>query len=264
MKQLIKNSAIDNSGGFSLISVIVSMTVSSILFSAILTMMNFQNKSSQSLSQKMETISLKTYIVQILSDPSKCACQLTPFTLDLSGGTIPDIDLITLRSTCDLTSLDNIIVDAGVSLKGMPGVTIDEVKISKIAYGGTGDTYLGDLVVTYNSSLRPLPPITIPLFFEVDSSMGSASARPISSCYGDDGESSGKCYYVDKDLSSGGKVLVGCGGTDEITSNGATALGYSAGKNSTGNYNTFVGFRTGEETTSGEENTFLGAKFWII
>ena len=65
MKKIIKNSAFNNSEGFSLISVIVSMTVSSLLFSAILTMMNYQNKSSQALSQKLETISLKNYIIQV-------------------------------------------------------------------------------------------------------------------------------------------------------------------------------------------------------
>ena len=73
------------------------------------------------------------------------------------------------------------------------------------------------------------------------------------------------CYQVDSDTATGGKTLVGCGGTDQAGGTKTTALGFSAGKVNTGKDNTFLGAHAGEANTGninnllGSQNTFLGS-----
>ena len=68
------------------------------------------------------------------------------------------------------------------------------------------------------------------------------------------------CYKVDSDTATGGKALVGCGGTDQAGGTQTTALGFSAGKVNTGNNNTFLGAYAGSANTTAQDNTFIGKK----
>ena len=247
--------------GFSLTSTLIATVIMGLVFSAVISMLSIQNKEAKSIKQQLASMNTKYFILQTLAKSSSCTCQFDTFTIDTTKSPTDDIPLGTFRSGCDTASDDNIIVEEGEILKGVPSLKVDSVKVTNVEkiVGTTGE-YKGDLTITYASRglVRAIRPIEIDLIFSVNMSGGSSdTARPIVSCWGEEEYS---CYMVDEE-SSEGRALVGCGGTSDISARRTTAFGFQAGAGSSGTDNIFIGYKSGNGLTGsnqfavGNENT---------
>ena len=262
-----KYSKVDNNFGFSLMGALITVGIISMSFLAMLSMMSTQNREGKAIKHQLASMSMKYFMLQTLATSGKCTCQLNRFSIE--EGVTSELDMGAFRSVCDLTTPDNpdddnpadIIVKANELLRGTSGVEVESVKVSDIRATTTPSTgeYVGNLKVNYkltSSLVRPLRPISIPLIFHVDMS-DTNPAKPIKECWGDEDYS---CYTVDIEASTG-RVLVGCGGTSDISGQRTTAFGFEAGSGSTGTDNVFIGYQSGRTIASTESHKFaLGNK----
>ena len=258
---------VNNNFGFSLMGALITVAIISMSFLAMLSMMSTQNREGKAIKHQLASMSMKYFMLQTLATSGKCTCQLNRFSIE--EGVTSELDMGAFRSVCDLTTPDNpdddnpadIIVKANELLRGTSGVYVESVKVSDIRATTTPSTgeYVGNLKVNYkwtSSLVRAIRPISIPLIFHVDMD-DTNPAKPIKECWGDEDYS---CYTVDIEASTG-RVLVGCGGTSDISGQRTTAFGFEAGSGSTGTDNVFIGYQSGRTIASTESHKFaLGNK----
>ena len=116
-----------------------------------LTALNTSNRQSIALKQELAREHLDTVLDKSM-DSSLCACHfdssrdssLTLNTVDLS-----DIELDNIRTGCDFSSMDNILIAENMDIGG--GVQIDKIKVTGLALRG-GIRYEGNLTVSYSVS----------------------------------------------------------------------------------------------------------------
>ena len=244
---------VNNNLGFSLSSTLIAVGIMGISFAAMISMMTTQSREGKSIKHQLASMSLKYFMLQTLSR-GNCSCQFeTRFKIDTSKES-GEINMQHFRSGCDTATDENIIAKENELLKGVSGVKVASVKVSKIKNTGTTGEYSGDLMVRYKQDnvVRALRPITIPLVFHVDMDE-PGNNKPITSCWGEQDYS---CYTVDVEASTG-KTLVGCGGTSSIGAARTTALGFQAGVGSSGDDNIFIGYQSGSGL-SGSNRFALG------
>ena len=230
-----------------------------IVFAAVISMLSVQSKEAKSIKQQLASMNTKYFILQTLARSNSCTCQFDDFDIDTTKSPTNDIPLGTFRSGCETSSDDNIIVKEGDPVKGVPSLTVESVKVTNVEkiVGTTGE-YKGELTITYANRglVRAIRPIEIDLIFSVNTAGGDDdTARPIASCWGEEDYS---CYIVDEEGSQG-RVLVGCGGTSDISAKRTTAFGFKAGVGSSGIDNVFIGYKSGEGL-SGSNQFALGNK----
>ena len=118
----------------------------------------------------------KYFLLQTLARSRVCTCQFETFDIDTTKSPTDDIPLQIFRSGCETSSDDNIIVKEGESLKGVPSLKVDSVKVTNLEkiVGTTGE-YTGDLTIKYAAQglVRAIRHIEIDLIFSVDMSGGS-------------------------------------------------------------------------------------------
>ena len=241
--------------GFSLISVMVSMVITGIFATTISSVIVLQSKGTHSVSRKLETLAVDSAILNVLGAEDTCTCQLDTYNINTTNPS--DINLGILRSGCDTTTPDNIIVEANQPLKNATAadITVDSVKVTRIVPTGLPDAYEADLVVEYTAVDRTLRPTSLSMMIFIDPSLGSATARPIKRCLGGGGKLGSPCLFTDDTTRV---AYMGCGDTAAAGGVDNAFLGLASGPNNTGNQNTFIGAFSGNANTTGTNNVYIG------
>ena len=153
------------SNGFSLVSILSSITLISMAIIAVSSIIVFQRNEVKGVKQKLTRSSLQTRILSTLKDPQKCYCQLSALShieankeVSLTAG---------FKTGCGPT--DEVIAIADKNIGA--GVKLSSVKITNITQNNQLDprlhrvSYSGDLEINYYEHLlvRLLQPIRIPL-----------------------------------------------------------------------------------------------------
>ena len=282
--------------GFSLISTLVALAILGIVSMSFVSMMVTQNRLVHRIDQKLARASLRSSILRTMGDVNQCSCHFDPDInklipqgedLLVNTNTYEDIDIGSIRMGCDFESLGNVIVSSGAEILGFSGLIANEVKVSDIRPTGSTDQYYGNLVVGYQYSIDSQDQsganLSIPLIFNIDSSVGTPSARPIESCWGNSGTESAlvgaDCYQVSS-TEEGSEVkkyqsMIGCGGSfhnqlenqtllgfqaGSTTGLKSTSLGYRAGNRVESYANIILGFLAGNEKSLGSSNILVGYK----
>lgn len=170
--------------GFSLISTLVAIAISGIIFSAFLSMMMLQRNEGNSIRQQLARASLTYSILQTLRNPESCLCQFrdvpsTPHTINTiksqsdKGDEFP---LIKFTNGCGSSA--NVLAKSGMNIGA--SLKIKDLKLTKIKTTPSPEEYAGDLVIEYQNSIRSLKPTTIPL--TLTASGTNPSAHDILSC----------------------------------------------------------------------------------
>ena len=233
-------------------------------FSAVISMISMQAKEAKYLNRQISSMSLKYFILQTLN-AGYCGCQFKRHDASINENSPQpqDIDIGFLTNVCEnplspTPDSNNIIVEAGKAVKGTHDLIVDSVKVIELQRAVVDDEYNGRLEVKYkpHKYIRPIKSIEIPVTLNINKDMGTPTARPIASCWG---EGDYDCYTADEE-SATGRVLIGCGGTTDNSVNHSTAIGFKAGSSNTGTgiENTFIGYQAGSSNTTGPRNTFIG------
>ena len=268
MKYLIFRST-----GFSLISTMIALVITGTFMSVLFSLMIDHEKGARIFRQKMASLSLKASLIKTMTNHETCFCHFDANTntdlpsgedlkIDTTSTSTGEIDLGSIRETCDFASSENEMIRASTLVKGESALMVKDIKIADIVPSGSPDRYLGNLVVEYDNTpgYPVLEPISIPLIFIIDSDSGDESSRPVKACWNapevipDEGL---PCVTTDKsDSGEEGRTLVGCGGTSDIAVGQTTAFGFEAGLQ-TGGQSTYMGYRAGKNH-SGTQSTFMG------
>ena len=255
-------------GGFVILSSIMAISIVFMYAFSVTSIIVEQQKESRKAQDSLTKLNLKPLFLNIF-DSEICKCHLdasqntsiptgSSLMIDTTGSLIDDIDLGSLRSGCDFTSSDNIIIESGKPLLVTPGLLVDSVSLTQIApIEGAQDEYLANLTIQYErEGSFSYKPIIIPLAFFVNSNSGTPSGRPIESCQiGSlgDGNDLEQCYYV-----QGANTHIGCGRSSDIFPEGTASFGFQTGPNNLGIENTFMGSYAGSNNFLGMQNSFLG------
>ena len=183
-----------NPRGFSLVSTLIAVSIVGTSLLTLVSMMVEQEKGTKILRQQVASANLKSFLTKVFVSSEVCGChfdatQNTPlppssFNIDTTVPTPSEINLESLRSSCDFSSADNIIAEVEKEISGGLGLTVNSIKISEIHPTGTEGRYSGHLIVNYENQGLPLRPTLMPLVLAIDLSSGTDSARPIQSCWG--------------------------------------------------------------------------------
>ena len=289
--------ALRRNSGFSLISMMIATSIMGFSMSALVSLMVRQEKGGVDLGHRFDNARLQQSLLSAMMNSEICTCHFvvdsgSTVTLDTQG--LGDIPMGFVRSSCDFSSQDNILVEAGVHVPGSSALMVENIKVTDIKFTGTADRYSGNLSVEYNQESLPYPMGTffIPLVLIVDSELGTGVAHPIESCWnsesqgeespwsevnngnggggggstndGSEAESASgfynACMLMDfsSDEDRDGRTLVGCGGTANIfRPPHSTAFGFGAGLLSGSGDNTYLGYSAGGEHI-GNQSTFVG------
>ena len=252
------------SSGFALLSVLMASAIIGLTTLSLLSALNIGVKQ---IKQSEESLSVNNArpIIEKLMTVENCSCHFDPSqntstrdSLSINTLASDEIDLGVLRTGCDFSSDNNIVLKPGKEIGG--GLTVSEVKVSDIqANSGSTEHYSGNLIVTYDTdSQLAYKPTSIPLHFIINPTEGTSSTRPITSCWSDSYGLSPSLCYAFGDSSNRQYTLIGCGGTSEPTSFGRTAFGFQAGSPRNSNsFNTYFGYKAGSYH-AGEKSTFIG------
>ena len=235
------------------------MVILGIFASTIASMLVFQSKGSVSVSRKLEVLAIDNSIANALGSLDTCTCQLSTslnssIVIDTTTTPIPDIDLGILRSGCDTSLSNNIIVQNGQPLKTATNsdIVVDSVKVTNIVPTGSQDTYEGDLVVEYTVVGRSIRPTSLSLLMFTDPPPSTPPPPPppqilsISKCLGAGARIGAPCLITDETSMN---TLMGCGGTINSGGTENAFLGTAIAPNNIGDQNTFVGARAGGSNT---------------
>lgn len=187
--------SIGSTKGQGLVGAIVAMAISIGVILVAMQMMTNQNRLILGASQKLDMSELQGLIQQAFRDVSTCSCQLNPSKntsiasqLSINPSAPDTINMGTLRSSCNFTSITNIVAKAGQRLPNSTNhLDVASVTIEQIKSTGTPNTFQGNLMVkiTGLTELAGADRVSAPVFFSVDSTQGTPTSRPISICIGD-------------------------------------------------------------------------------
>lgn len=172
--------------GFSLIELMVVVGVMSVSVLGIMSMMDNQNKKINFLTEKFEIQDTKTILSGLVGENSFCTCLLGGKTMDTVTGVLnPGIASVPLSFTnpgCTPSAL-KIIPSVGSKLSDSSNIEIASVKIlpATEVVTGTGK-YLAQLEVKFSNTIRSTRPLTVPVFYKIDSLAGDPTARPFLTC----------------------------------------------------------------------------------
>jgi prepilin-type N-terminal cleavage/methylation domain-containing protein len=172
--------------GFSLIELLVVVGIMSVLAVGVMTMMDNQNKDFKFLAEKFEIRDTKSILTGVLDENAFCGCFLSGKTLNTTTGQINEaVSSIPLSYTnpgC-VASSQKIIPTVGSKLSGSSNLTVGSISILPGTEIATGSgKYSTSLEINFENVSRSVRPMTVPIFFKVDLTSGSAVARPVSTC----------------------------------------------------------------------------------
>ena len=260
--------------GFSTLSSIIAISTVVIYALSTAFIISEQHKEAQKVQKNLTKLNLKSIFLNIF-DNEICNCHLdtnqnislpigSSLTIDTTATSIDDIELGPLRSGCDFTSSDNIIVDSGKPFLVTPGFVAESVSLSQITpLTGVQGEYSANLKVEYKNEDISYKPFVAPLTFYLDLDSGTDSARPIEYCrlseivdpLNNENNDSKDCYYAD-----GTGTHIGCGRESDTLATGTTSFGFSSGPSSSAIENTFIGAYSGKDNSLGIQNSLLGYK----
>ncbi len=294
----LENTTFGGSYGFAMLSIILSISIMSVSMLSFLSKINIGTKEVKHLSKKIQRQNIELAVGKLM-DSEKCTCHFDPTqntnisstSLGINTSTSEDIPLGALRTGCDFSLTNNILIQDGSSLG--KGLVVDKVKVSNIrSEEGSSENFLGDLTITYANEGRPeaFRPSVIPITFSVDSSSGSSENRPVKNCESLSNRMttppSFPCHLADTEAGAmddtelgsmaEGRTLLGCGGAvDENRSGSTTSFGFRAGKSSASHmgstyfgyeagmthnniYSTMVGYRAGKMSIHLRRSNLIG------
>ena len=185
-----------NSGGFSLIEMMIAVGVMTVVILGFTTVMNSQGRASKVIEQKMEMVTLKQTLISMTNNPVVCRCQLdktinstnsTPLTIDVNQTTAQSLSLDAVHSSCDLGSDATLIAKINTVLSGsqtnqkVGAITVEQILPIK----GAPYSYSAVLSVKVDSASQAqgLHPAVVPITIGVDPT-SPANAMRIQSCSG--------------------------------------------------------------------------------
>ncbi len=287
----VNKNHINKNHGFAITSILLAISIMSTSMLSFLSRLNISHKETNELAKKFRSRSIEMVVNQLM-DNDRCSCHFDPTkntetsTSSLSINTVQpqDISLGSIRSGCDFTSSNNIFLKNGTSVG--EGLVVDKIKVSSIkAATNSQNVFNGNIVISYSSqNTTSIPSASlIPMTFTIDTNEGSNQSRPIKACMSSKyhlllSSSSGSCYLFDTSMTdkSGGRTLIGCGGsvsTDRarfttafgfragsstVSHIGNTYFGYESGLKHDGEKTTMVGYKTGRLATSLKQSTLIG------
>ena len=253
------------------------MGVATTLFLSVSSILDTQNKRTRTLSLKLDSLEIQHFVATILSHRDNCACQIGGRTIDLTA-TPPELTatdrLTEIRSGCDFTSPDNIIVkepDPGPPIfdgmvKDMPGARVTDISLRNVLVDPDNSRlYHANIVIQYEDTIgrQSIRPSIVDFrFFKTPTDpTNPMNANVIGACFAPI-KGSHECQAIND-----ADTLAGCEGTIEVTG-GATSFGHMSGHSelpasnpsSSGAGNIFVGSSAGVTNTTGESNTFIGSQ----
>lgn len=184
-----------SSKGQSLVGIMVSVAITTGIVIAATQLLTNQSKFAHATSQRLDLAELQGLMIQAFRNTVVCSCQLDPAKnisiasrLKINPSSPADINLETIRSSCDFASSDNIIAKTADRLMNSNNsIKVSSVVLEDIERTGTTDSFHGKVSVQLEgiSELVGSKKISIPILFAVDSNLGTATSRPISYCIGD-------------------------------------------------------------------------------
>ena len=169
-----------------------------ITMAAAVSMIGYQYKELTHIKEQLASHSLKYLLLQNIKDLARCSCHFTqsnmdangdslgPFTIDTTtddGDSYNEINLGSIRSGCDFSSINNVIIKNGDRL---PGTSVEVEGIVAKVSGPTGEVneFLATITVSYKQKpgSRLLRSIEIPTILSIDTAQGDDGIHPIKSC----------------------------------------------------------------------------------
>ncbi len=207
-----------NSKGFSLLSTVMAVGLMGVVTFGVVSALNIPQKETRFLNQQFSSASLRYSILKALENQKICLCQFDQLQINTTISSPQEFTLTELRGGC--RSINRALASSGLDVGY--GLTVQSVKLSNIRNtGGTQspDEYSGNVIVSYD--LNPMPRainfIRIPLLFTVDSSQGSAEARPFLRCGSMEREQAQQQPQVIQEGVPLGEVQTGCDGQEGQT-----------------------------------------------
>ena len=250
-----------SSQGFSIIAVVLAMSVAVTLFTTVALLLNSQNKRSKTLSLKLDSLEIQHFITTVLSKNENCLCQFGGRSIDMTA-TPPELVLEKIHSGCDLTATENIIVKKDEMVRDIPGVVVDFISLRNIVVDSSNSRlYHANIVVQYSDIVgnQVIRPSIVDFDFSIDLSTLGVNTL-IRSCFAPI-KGTHECQLINET-----DTLIGCEGTIDV-SGGVVSFGHKAGHSKTGTLssssgasNVFLGNYAGEANTLGEGNTFIGSQ----
>ena len=182
--------------GQSLTSVLVSLAIAGVVMMIVMQMSADQSKSMRYFSQKSDLIELKNFVASQMGRSEVCDWQLKGAPGAVINTTTPSstADIIFTKFYTGVDTTTPIMVSTVATDPGndYSGLKVNSIKLTNFSGTPGGDHYIADLVIDYDplTVARSLKPITIHQDIIVDLTMGSPTARPISSCSGSSGTTS--------------------------------------------------------------------------
>ena len=287
-----------NDSGFSLISVLVAMSIMGITVAVVISLLIFQSREITSGQRQLVSSSLKYQMLSTLSN-GHCGCQEF-IGKEFIGNPIHSITIGNFYATCavpadqeewqewksGVSSLGTIntgttlitsgdfVGGSGNNLGGFKvnTISIQNTKLTKAEPDGETKYYKGDLIVTYEddpNSLSRLPGnISIPILLRAD------NTNTIKDCWGDHEYA---CFISDVGGNRGNTILA-CGWPERRQASGrkgraddlkevkrVTAIGHEAGWASGADLetddiqdNVYIGFRAGKDY-KGQNSILIGS-----
>lgn len=173
-------------GGFSLIELMVVIGIMSIAVLGVMTMMDNQNKDFKFLAEKFEIRDTKSVLTGVIDENSFCGCLMNGKTLDTTTGLlssgVTSVPISYTNPGCVASTL-KVIPVVGSKLSASSNIEVASITMlpATEVVSGSGK-YSTQLEVKFNNVSRSVRPMTVPLFFKIDTAAGSPSARPFSTC----------------------------------------------------------------------------------
>ncbi|NJL23909.1 MAG: hypothetical protein HC902_01120 [Calothrix sp. SM1_5_4] len=178
--------------GFSTTSVLIALGIGSATALLVADLTTAQMDAIRLASRIQEKLEFETQLLRALSDEKTCSCQVSAelnsslasqLVVDESSPNPPDIDMGKWRSSCDFSSPSSVMAETGTKVNGMKLLSVRSVKLRNIHKIGDG-RYASQLTIDYEAGMgeMELMPSILNLAFEIDTSAGSSSARPIKRC----------------------------------------------------------------------------------
>jgi prepilin-type N-terminal cleavage/methylation domain-containing protein len=170
--------------GFSLVEILVALGAISIAMMALMTLIQSQNREMSALDEKMMLQGMQLRLASTLSNPDACGCFLGTSTFNVPSATwnsMPSWVGATYDASCATVGLPLISVGTSFAPKLKPtGIEMKDVTETVVGSG----RYSANLVVNFDQGLltRSRKSISLPLFFKLDTTTGTPSARKPSYC----------------------------------------------------------------------------------
>jgi hypothetical protein len=163
----------------------------------VMSVANEMIKSSKYYEQKGEATEIKNLVMQVLNNPTTCDWQLSSATttqtlnttsLNSSGSLNSEIKLTKIHAGANASSPTLIEASSPYSANG---IKVDTITMKGLTPTGIANQYIGEMVVSFKDTARPLAPIKIKKIIQLEpvSPSNPATAQKVLAC-GASGETS--------------------------------------------------------------------------